>query len=228
MGCRTLTSLLALAFAIAAQSQPERTPPPLHAVQDAPVAAPRTEGLAVEVLSEQGQPVANALVGVLPGAWTPEQAAAIAQLDALHAGDANQRLAALLLCFCERYRCDDSGRAFVPATATHLAACSGSLAGELVLDAPAKEARIRLLAPRSVLVRAVGPDGKPVPNVLVSTSGVRAPQRTPARTDVRGECALPLQPRLLIESPAVSAFVLGADVRVRLASSTLPRTPVEL
>jgi hypothetical protein len=224
MGCRVAAGLLAFVLAGAAAAQQAS---PLQSVLAAPLATPVAEGIEAVVEGADGTPVANAIVAVLPAAWTAEQRAVVARLDAEHRGDANQRLAAIALQFGERHRGDERGRATVPAAARHVAAFAGEAAGELVLaGASTGPVRIRLLARDAVFVRAIGMDGKPVARVTVSLLDSLFPRAT-ASTDARGECVL-LADQHRANPEAVVAAIAGADVRAVWHEPFLPRTPLEL
>ncbi len=195
MGFCTSFAFVSLLVVANLPQEPEpRSLPPLQAVQQAPLAEPLTAGIAVEVRSEKGRPVAGALVAVLPATWSPEQKVIADRLRVEHDGHANEHLAAELLQFGTRYRCNDQGRAFVPVGSRRLAACHGALAGELLLAADATDVvGIRLLGQRAVLVRVVGPDQKPVAGLPIDVGAMAMVMRPEAVTDAKGECVLGLR-----------------------------------
>ncbi len=195
MGFCTSFAFVSLLVVANLPQQPEpRSLPPLQAVQQAPLAEPLTAGIAVEVRSEKGRPVARALVAVLPATWSPEQRVIADRLRVEHDGHANEHLAAELLQFGTRYRCDDKGRAFVPIGSRRLLACHGALAGEVLLTADATDVvGIRLLGPRAVLVRVVGPDHKPVVGLPIDIGAMAMLRQPEAVTDAKGECVLGLR-----------------------------------
>lgn len=222
----TLTALAAL---LPAQRESPHEQPPLRAVQAAALSPSPTTGIAVEVRSEKGRPVANALVGVLPANWSPEQTTVVAELTAAHRDDPNQALAAVLLRFGTRYRCDDAGRTIVPATARRVVACSGVLAGETVVPDPAAApAVVHLLGPRTVFVRVVGPEGKPVAGLPVGFGIKPFHESNVATTDSRGECVVGGRWR---EDQAawIAPRVAGDPTEHELPAGTpWPRMPVEI
>lgn len=230
MGMRAVVVLFAVSLLGLLRAQERSGDAPLLAVQRMALATAPAAGIAVEVRSERGKPVAGALVAVLPTQWTAEQGKQVEGLHGTHAGAPNQALAATVQAFGTCYRCDDAGRVLVPTEARRIAAFDGNYAGEVRLnEAPTKPVDLRLLGPRALLVRVLNVDGKPTSGVKVQLgAGQFFGYHGDAVSDARGDSLVRMRMGVRQEQGMwVEAQLAGAPVRVDVPEPW-PRAPIEL
>ncbi|HEX5054570.1 MAG TPA: hypothetical protein VFZ65_22530 [Planctomycetota bacterium] len=224
-----------------------RAQDPLMALRQAAVET-FAEGRTVEVVSEQGRPVAGALVGAFSigeqDAEGPQRASQQA-LTVAYPGDRARLLAVLLLQHGRLVATDETGRATVPQDARWLVTWHDEQLGEALVApgerapehrgpesrspahrAPERPVRLRLLRPTALFVLAVDAAGEPVEGVNLSVDGW-----TRGTTDRRGEAVLDL--RSSLRQPGQDLQVcaeLGCHPppSVSVRRDELPRLPVRL